>query len=85
MLRAETAVVDGTWAAVGTVNLDDRSLFMNYEINLVPQDPRLCRWLGAHFSLDLDEAKPMMGRQRVRRPWSRHVVEGIGRPVGRRP
>ncbi len=78
MLHAKTAVVDGTWATVGTANLDYRSFFMNHEINLVSRDPLLCQRLEAQFMLDLEEAEQIIGRQWARRPWSQHVVEVIG-------
>ena len=42
-IHAKTAMVDGTCATVGTANLDDRSLFMNHEINLISRDLLLCR------------------------------------------
>ncbi len=78
MLHAKTAVVDGTWATVGTANLDYRSLFMNHEINLVSRDPLLCQRLEAQFLVDLEEAEQIIGRQWARRPWSQHVMEVIG-------
>ena len=80
-LHIETVVVDGTWATVGAATLDDRSLFMNHEINLMSRDPLLCRRLEAPFLVDLEKAEPIMGRQWARHLWSRHVVEVIGRPA----
>ncbi len=81
MPHAKAVVVDGTWATVGTTNLDDHSLFMNHEINLVSRNPLLCRWPEAQFLVDLEEAEPIMGRQRARRPQGRHEGEVMGRPA----
>ena len=78
MLHAKTAVVDSSWATIGTANLDYRSLFMNHEINLVSRDTLLCQRLEAQFMADLKDAKQIIGRQWARRPWSQHVVEIIG-------
>lgn len=39
MIHAKTAVVDGTWATIGTANLDRLSLAFNYEINIEVVDP----------------------------------------------
>jgi len=61
-------MVDGTCAAGGTANLDDRSLSMNYEINSILRAPRLCRRLEAQFPAHLEEAGPVMGRPVGRRP-----------------
>lgn len=54
MLHAKTVVVDGTWCSVGTANLDDRSLFINHEINLVSREMLLCQQLEAQFHADLE-------------------------------
>lgn len=45
MLHAKTAVADGAFATVGTANLDYRSLFINYELNLFTRDSELCSQL----------------------------------------
>lgn len=55
VLHAKTALVDRDWAMVGTANLDYRSLFLNYELNLVSQDPDLWRQLRSQFFQDLSE------------------------------
>ncbi len=78
MLHTKTVVVDSNWATVGTANLDYRSLFTNYEINLVSQDPLLCQRLEAQFQVNLGEAEQIIGQQWASRPWSQHVVEVIG-------
>lgn len=45
VLHAKTIVVDDEWTMVGTANLDYRSLFVNYELNLVTRDPDLSSML----------------------------------------
>jgi cardiolipin synthase len=39
MVHAKTATIDGSWATVGTANIDRLSLQGNYEINLEVIDP----------------------------------------------
>ncbi len=78
MLHAKTAVVDGSWATVGTANLDYRSLFVNYEINLATQDLSLCERLEIQFRADLEKSEEIGGRQWARRPWSQHLAELVG-------
>ena len=39
MVQAKTATIDGSWATVGTANIDRLSLQGNYEINLEVIDP----------------------------------------------
>lgn len=78
VLHAKTAVVDRDWAMVGTANLDYRSLFLNYELNLVSQDPDLCRQLRSQFFQDLSEAEEVLPVGWAKRPHSRRVAEAIG-------
>lgn len=78
VLHAKTAVVDGTWATLGTANLDYRSLFINYEVNLVSRDTYLCQELHACFMDDLSYAEEITKRDWAKRPWNRHVSESIG-------
>ena len=35
MMHAKTIVVDGVWSAVGTINLDNRSIRLNDEASLL--------------------------------------------------
>lgn len=57
LLHAKTAVADGVRALVGSSNLDYRSFFLNYELNLYMDDPAACAALHEQFLLDLDEAR----------------------------
>lgn len=52
MVHAKTATVDGTWATVGTANIDRLSLSGNYEINLEAIDPTFASALEEIFAID---------------------------------
>ncbi|MGA8248111.1 MAG: phospholipase D-like domain-containing protein [Nocardioides sp.] len=52
MMHAKTATIDGTWATVGTANVDRLSLSGNYEINVEIIDPRLAGSLEEIFRID---------------------------------
>jgi cardiolipin synthase len=52
MVHAKTATIDGTWATVGTANVDRLSLQGNYEINVEVIDSALARSLEEIFELD---------------------------------
>ena len=61
MVHAKTATIDGSWATVGTANIDRLSLQGNYEINLEVIDPALRRCDGAglpHRPVQLPRAHP---------------------------
>jgi cardiolipin synthase len=39
MLHAKAFLVDGEWAMLGSANFDNRSFFLNFEINVAIEDP----------------------------------------------
>lgn len=78
VLHAKTAVVDGEWSTIGTANLDYRSFFTNYEVNLIARDPLLATALERQFQADLAEAEPIELQQWSRRGWPRRLRENIG-------
>jgi cardiolipin synthase len=57
MLHAKTVVIDGLWAAVGSINLDERSFGLNHEGSLVVYDAGIARRLEAIYGEDLRFAK----------------------------
>jgi len=83
MLHAKVAIVDGNWATLGTANLDYRSLFQNYELNLLSRDPDLCRRLQAQFETDLTEASAVCAARWRQRRWVPRLAELLGWSVRR--
>ena len=79
MLHAKALVVDAGLASAGSINFDGRSLFLNYELNLLfheaPQIDALADWFAA-----LRDASAAY----VPRPpgWLRDIGEGLVRSVG---
>ena len=57
MLHAKTVAIDGLWASVGSVNLDERSFGLNHEESLVVYDAALARRLHEIFRDDLTRAR----------------------------
>ena len=57
MLHAKTIVVDSNYVTVGTANIDYRSFFLNYELNLFTRDPVLCLDLLSQFTKDREDAE----------------------------
>ena len=78
MLHAKTAVVDGSWATVGTANLDYRSFFLNYELNLISRDPELCARLQAQFIADLEQSREIHLSAWPQRPSIERLSEAVG-------
>jgi len=55
-LHAKTICIDGKLAYIGTVNLDTRSFYINFEVSAVIADPTLCAQLDAQFRRDCDDS-----------------------------
>ena len=78
MLHAKTIVVDSNYATVGTANIDYRSFFLNYELNLFTRDSALCRQLTSQFQKDLKTAEEINTGKWNRRSWGDQLFELVG-------
>lgn len=78
VLHAKTVVIDSEWTMIGTSNLDYRSLFHNYELNLVTRDPGLSARLGEQFLTDLNASEPIVPTRWRRRGWFARLFELVG-------
>ena len=52
-VHAKTMTIDNQLAMVGTVNMDTRSFFINFELAALAYDPDLCKTLDDAFEDDL--------------------------------
>jgi cardiolipin synthase len=72
MIHAKTIVADGWWSKVGSTNLNASSLFANWEIDLVAEDPGFASKMERLFEEDLAAAREVRlvraGRRRAARP-----------------
>jgi cardiolipin synthase A/B len=71
LLHAKTLTVDGRWACIGSVNLDNRSFALNHEVAVVVTDAAIGRRLDEIFRDDLAFA-----REVTLEAWKRR---GVGR------
>jgi cardiolipin synthase len=56
LMHAKTAVIDSTWASIGSTNLDWRSFVHNYEADLVVQDAAFAAEMERRFQRDVAAA-----------------------------
>jgi cardiolipin synthase len=69
MVHAKTCVVDDDLAIVGTANIDNRSLRLNFEVVAAIHGGQAVQELAAFFLRDLERARPFEpGRRRERFP-----------------
>ena len=72
MVHAKAMAVDGRWLAVGSYNLDQRSLRYNWELSAASDDPEACRALEAAFDVAALQAKKITRAEWTKRPlWTR--------------
>lgn len=79
MLHAKAFVVDATLASTGSTNLDGRSLFLNYELNVLFHEAAKIHALADWFATLRRQAFPYPARPPG---WLRDVGEGLVRAVG---
>ncbi len=77
MIHAKTALFDDV-AVVGTANLDDRSLKLNFEVAAVAYGGALPAQLAAMFERDLGRSSPRRKDDR-RDPWAQRLMGSAAR------
>jgi cardiolipin synthase A/B len=87
MIHAKTVVADGWWSKVGSTNLNFSSLFANWEIDLVAEDPGFAAQMEELFEEDLSNARevrlagsaahPRVRPERPIQPSDRDVRRGV--------
>ncbi|HKL77324.1 MAG TPA: cardiolipin synthase [Gammaproteobacteria bacterium] len=81
MVHGKQVTVDGRWATVGSANLDSRSFYLNYELNLILQDQGPINTLSLLFEDELRTAGPItLDAFRARPAW-KASVEGLARTL----
>ncbi len=78
MLHAKVLQADESWVAVGTANLDYRSLLLNHELTVLTRDTELCAALRRQFEENLDAAREVTLSHWRHRAWNRRPAEWVG-------
>jgi cardiolipin synthase len=79
MMHSKVVLVDGAWASVGTANLDNRSLHLNFEVNCLHYTPRVAAELEEAFCRDLHTAIRLERHVYLHRPFAGRLVENACR------
>lgn len=77
VLHAKTVIVDGTWSAVGSYNMDHRSWLHNLEVNLHVLDRAFGRKLEESFQRDIARSSEITLHEWLHRPWREKVLERL--------
>jgi cardiolipin synthase len=73
-------VIDRDWSTVGSSNLDERSLRLNFELSLLVHNPDLNRDLARIFEDVLEKAVEINREEFARRPLTQRLMESALRP-----
>ncbi len=79
MVHAKAVVIDDSMALTGSLNLDARSLFLNYESMTAFYEREQVQWLSGWCARQIAAAQPHHARQPS---WLRDIAEGVVRAVG---
>jgi cardiolipin synthase len=79
MMHSKLMMVDGCWGMVGSANLDNRSLHLNFEVGCALHSPELVADLEASFERDLEDATLLDRRAIDSRPLLSRVVDNACR------
>jgi cardiolipin synthase A/B len=81
LLHAKALVIDGTWATVGSTNLDNRSFAMNEEVNLIVYDRGIGRRFEEIFAADLRHSRQVTYEEWQRRGIRARLFELVVAPL----
>jgi len=81
-LHAKVWVVDGEFATVGTVNLDFRSLYLNFENGILCYDKSLCETIEKDFQETFSASQVITQWFYRKRPLYQRLIGRIARVFG---
>ena len=78
VLHAKVTIIDDDWCTVGSANLDYRSFFVNFEMNLVSLRTDLIRVLDKNYSDDLAQSREILTAKLPQSGWIQKLIQSIG-------
>lgn len=79
MMHAKVLLVDDRFASVGTANLDNRSMFLNFEVNCLIHSAQAVGLLEKAFLDDFRESVLLDRRVWSQRPFAGRLLENACR------
>lgn len=78
-LHSKMAVIDGVWSAIGSSNIDHRSVLFNDEVDVVILGVETARQFEAHFENQQGKATPIDAESWADRPFTDRIRDGLSR------
>ena len=79
--HAKTLLMDGEWASIGSANFDNRSMRLNFELNLFLHCPPIAKDLEAMMLEDFENSREITLIDLAGRTWKRRLIEAALRPL----
>ena len=79
MMHSKVMLIDDDWASVGSANLDNRSLHLNFELNCLIYSPHAVTDLAAAYERDLEHSVRLDLKVYARRPFANRLLENACR------
>jgi cardiolipin synthase A/B len=80
--HTKAGVIDDEWLMVGSANLDNRSLRLNFEMNLLISQAKLARELSDLIENYFKDSLEITPQNFARRPRLERMLEAVCRPIG---
>ena len=79
MMHAKVMLIDDDFASVGTANLDNRSMFLNFEVNCLLYSTQAVHKLEASFLADFRDSIKLERSVYAKRPFAGRLLENACR------
>ncbi len=83
LLHAKTAVIDDTWATIGSFNLDSLSFLYNFEANIVSTNALFAKEIREYFENDMTSSQEVSLSEWRKRSTTMKIKEFITLPIRR--
>jgi cardiolipin synthase len=80
--HAKVILVDDKWVSIGSANLDSRSMYLNFELNLVFHDADVAGRAAVLLDTYYRHAEEIGLDRWLKRPFRRRLRESFWRPLG---
>jgi cardiolipin synthase len=81
ILHSKSGVADDTWGSIGSANIDNLSMLLNFEGNLRSSDPYFIAELKQQFMDDISTSRLLTKKNWIARPTLRKILEIITWPL----
>ncbi len=78
--HTKAGVIDDDWVLVGSANLDNRSMRVNFELSVLVREAGAVKELAGRLEADFEASTEITPRDFARRPWREKAFEAVVRP-----